>query len=236
MTAERIDVTGTMTISPTGTITQNAGSTLYAGAIVQAGGTVNGTLQNQTTFTYQSGLFNGRLLNQGTAILGPSFTAGNGVENDASMTVNLGQTLTMNGQGLDNRGNFTLAGGTLNGDGPLVNNSVLTGRGTIAGGGGFANNGYVAVSGGTMTLSNSGTQFKRRTNRRPRRPAIAAHRRKPHEYRRDLSRWRHRRRHGHAQQHHGHHQRTRHDRQSAYERRFARRRWRHPQRELGFQQ
>ena len=37
-----------------------------------------------------------------------------------------------------------------------MNNSVLTGRGTIAGGGGFANNAYVAVSGGTMTVSNSG--------------------------------------------------------------------------------
>ena len=92
-------VTGTLSISPTGTITQNAGSTLYAGAIIQAGGTVNGTLQNQTTFTYQSGSFNGRLLNQGAVSLGSSFTAGNGIENDASMTVNLTQAITMNGAG-----------------------------------------------------------------------------------------------------------------------------------------
>jgi hypothetical protein len=152
-------VTGTLTVDATGTITQNVGSTLHAGAIVQAGGTVNGTLQNQTTFTYQSGLFNGRLWNQGTVNLGPNFTAGDGVQNDANMTVNFGQTLTMNGQGLNNQGNFTLAGGTLNGTGSLANNSVLTGRGTLAGSGGFVNNGSLAVSGGTLTLSNSGANW-----------------------------------------------------------------------------
>jgi hypothetical protein len=150
------NVSGTLVVDVTGTIAQNAGSTLYAGAIIQAGGTVNGTLQNQTTFTYQSGSFNGRLLNQGTAVLGLSFTAGNGIENDASMTVNLGQTFTLNGQGLDNRGDFTLAGGTLNGNGPLVNNSALTGHGTLAGTGGFTNNALLTVGGGTMALSNLG--------------------------------------------------------------------------------
>src|SRR5262249_53775146 len=38
-----------------------------------------------------------------------------------------------------------------------VNNSVLTGRGTFAGAGGFTNNGYLAASGGTLTLDNSGS-------------------------------------------------------------------------------
>jgi hypothetical protein len=126
-------VTGTLTLSPTGTLTQDAGGSLCAATIMQAGGIVSGTLQNQGTFVYQSGLFNGRLLNQGTVSLGPSFTAGNGVENDASMTLTAGQTLTANGQGLDNLGNFILSGGTISGAGPGVNefSGTIQGNGTI---------------------------------------------------------------------------------------------------------
>jgi hypothetical protein len=149
------NVTGNLTISPTGTITQNDGSTLNAATITQAGGTVNGTLQNQGNFIYQSGQFNGRLLNQGTVNLGANFTAPNGVENDASMTIALGQTLTLNGAGLDNQGNLTLAGGIVNGAGPLANNALLSGTGTLGGSGGFTNNGELSVSGGNFTLSNS---------------------------------------------------------------------------------
>ena len=114
-------VTGSLTLNPTGTITQNAGSTLYAATFTQAGGTVNGTLQNQGNFIYQSGQFNGRLLNQGAVTLGPNFTAGNGVENDTSMALNAGQTLTVNGAGLDNVGTFILSGGVISGSGPALN-------------------------------------------------------------------------------------------------------------------
>ena len=151
-------VTGALTVATNGTLTQNAGSAISYSTFTQAGGTVNGTLQNQTTFTYQSGSFNGRLVNQGTVGFGASFIVGNGIENDANMTINIGQTLTVNGAGLDNKGGFALASGTVNGVGPMVNNSVLTGHGTLAGSGGFTNNGSVNVSGGTaLTLSNSGT-------------------------------------------------------------------------------
>ena len=108
------NVTGNLTISSLGTISQNSGSTLNATTITQAGGTVNGTLQNQGNFVYQSGLFNGRLLNQGTVSLGTAFTAGNGLENDTTMTVGIGQTVTLNGAGLDNHGLLFLNGGTLN--------------------------------------------------------------------------------------------------------------------------
>jgi hypothetical protein len=140
-------VTGTLIISPTGTITQNPGSTLYAPTIIQAGGTVNGTLQNQANFFYQSGQFNGRLLNQGMIFLGPSFTAGNGVENDAMITLAAGQTLTVNGAGLDNLGTFLLAGGVISGGGPVVNNygGTLQGYGTVNPA--FTNNGVLHVDG-----------------------------------------------------------------------------------------
>ena len=163
-------VTGTLTVSPTGTITQDAGSTLYAATFIQTGGTVNGTLQNQGSFVYQSGMFSGRLLNQGTVNLGPSFTAGNGVENDASMTLIGGQTLTANGAGLDNLGRFTLSGGTISGAGPtlndlggtllaygtinppLTNNGLLTVSGVLTLNGGVANHGVIQGNG---TLSGS---------------------------------------------------------------------------------
>jgi T5SS/PEP-CTERM-associated repeat protein len=140
-------VTSSLTLSPTGTITQNTGSTLYAATFTQAGGTVNGTLQNQGNFVYQSGQFNGRLLNQGTVSLGPFFTAGNGVQNDASMTFNAGQTLTVNGAGLDNLGMFTLNGGTISGNGAVVNNygGTLQAHGTINPT--FTNNGVLQVDG-----------------------------------------------------------------------------------------
>ena len=153
-------VAGGITLSPTGTITQNAGSTLYAASFTQAGGTVNGTLQNQGAFVHQSGLFNGRLLNQGTVSWGSSFTAGNGIENDAAMTVAVGQTLTANGAGLDNIGSFTLAGGVLSGSGPVLNNfgGTLQGYGTINPT--FTNNGVVDVNGvlrlNGVTATNNG--------------------------------------------------------------------------------
>ncbi|HEV2971300.1 MAG TPA: hypothetical protein VGY55_15100 [Pirellulales bacterium] len=145
-------VTGTLTISPTGTIEQDAGSTLYAASITQAGGTVNGTLQNQGVFNYQSGVFNGKLLNQGTVNLGPNFTAGNGIENDTAMTVATGQTVTANGDGFDNLALLTLTGGTVAGDGPLTNEfgGTIQGDGTVTSP--LANFGTVSVS-GVMSLA-----------------------------------------------------------------------------------
>jgi fibronectin-binding autotransporter adhesin len=143
-------VTGTLTVGPTGTVNQNAGSTLYAATINQAGGTVNGTLQNQGNFIYQSGQFNGRLLNQGTTsisnVSGASFTTGNGVENDGTMTVAAGQTLTVNGAGLDNLGTFTL-GGVISGSGAVVNNfgGTMQAHGMINPT--FTNNGVLDVDG-----------------------------------------------------------------------------------------
>ncbi len=61
----------------------------------------------------------------------------------------------MNGQGLDNSGNLILAGGTLDGGGPLVNNATMSASGTISGSGGFTNNGSILQS-GNLVLSNTG--------------------------------------------------------------------------------
>jgi hypothetical protein len=164
---------GSILLNSGGTFNQTGG-TLYAGTFTQAGGTVTGTLQNQGNFVYQSGAFSGRLLNQGTVNLGPNFTADNGVENDASMTLSAGQTLTVNGAGLDNLGIFTLNGGTVSGDGsalndfggtllgygtinpPLTNNGSLTVSGVLALNGGVANHGVIQGSGTVSgSLSNA---------------------------------------------------------------------------------
>ena len=69
---------------------------------------------NQGTFAYNSGAFSGRLTNVGTAIFNADFTAGNGMENDAGLSLPSGRVITLNGLGLDNQGSLTLTGGTLN--------------------------------------------------------------------------------------------------------------------------
>lgn len=76
--------------------------------------------------------------------------------NYTNITIAAPRKITLNGQGLDNSDTLTLAGGTLTGSGPLVNNAYLSGYGTIAGSGGFTNYGFVTQSGGTLTLNNTG--------------------------------------------------------------------------------
>jgi len=145
------NLSGTGALSA-GSIVLNAGATfnqtggtLYAGTFTQSGGTVTGTLQNQGSFIYQSGLFNGRLLNQGSIVLNAAFTATNGMENDASYTMYSGDSMTLNGAGLDNEGTLTISGGALNLN-PAGNN-VNHGNLNV-----FANLGL-----GAATLTNSGT-------------------------------------------------------------------------------
>jgi fibronectin-binding autotransporter adhesin len=126
-------VSSTLTVSPEGTLTQDPGGTLYAGTLTQAGGVINGVVQNQGNFIYQSGQFNGELINEGNVTLGPVFTAGGGIENDATLSLSAGENITLNGIGLDNLGTFALNGATLSGNGPINNDygGVFTARGTI---------------------------------------------------------------------------------------------------------
>ncbi len=76
-----------------------------------------------------------------------NLVAGNGVENDTTLTVSAGQTITANGAGLDNFGTLVLNGGTLAGSGPLVNDyaASFSGHGTINGA--FTNLSSTTVSG-----------------------------------------------------------------------------------------
>jgi len=137
-----------------GTIAVNPG-----GAFQQSGGTLSGNLENRGTFIYQGGTFNGRLFLYNMPYINTStFTAGDGLANYTAFSLGPGITFILNGQGLDNRGILSLAGGTLGGSGPLVNNSYFSGYGTIDGSGeGLTNNGWFLLVGGNLDLNNTGT-------------------------------------------------------------------------------
>jgi hypothetical protein len=133
------------------------GSLTVSGAALQTGGTLGGTLVSQGSFDFQGGTFAGRLVNGGTfTFTPPAFTAGNGVQNLSTIDLAPREKITSNGLGLDNQGVITLADATLDGNGPLVNGSLISisGQSTIGGTAGFTNTGVVAL-GSTLTLSNS---------------------------------------------------------------------------------
>jgi len=126
------------------------------GTFNQTGGSLTGNLNNQGTYAYGGGTFNSRLINQGTFTLNADPTLGNGLDNRAPVTLSAPRTLTLNGLGLSNTGQLTLAGGTLAGNGVLTNNGLMSGFGTIAGTGGFVNNAIFTQGGGNVVLSNTG--------------------------------------------------------------------------------
>jgi fibronectin-binding autotransporter adhesin len=140
-------VTGGITLAPTGVLEQNNGSSLYYSTFTMAGGAEYDTMQNQGEFIYQSGQFNGRLINEGTVQFGAFFTLGNGVENDTAMAVSTGQTLSVNGAGLDNLGYFSLSGGTISGNGVVLNDfsGQMDANGVINNA--FTNDGIFTVQG-----------------------------------------------------------------------------------------
>jgi hypothetical protein len=155
---------GTIKANPGGTFNQEGGS-LNATTFWQAGGMVLGTLENKGNFIYDSGIFDGRLLNFGSLTLHANFAAENGMLNESATPLQLApaQILTLNGLGLDNQSTLRLAGSTLSGSGPLINNGFLEGFGTISGSGGFTNNGNLSPSGGKLTLSNTGANLNNGT-------------------------------------------------------------------------
>jgi adhesin HecA-like repeat protein len=155
---------GAIQLNAGGTFNQTGGAIDPSTSFNQSGGTVTGDLQNSGIYTYNSGTFSGRLSNRGTAIFNAAdFTAGDGMlwASPGTLTISSGRTFTLNGQGLDNQGTIALAGGTLSGLGPLVNNMIIKGTGTVGGSGGFINNMSLTLSGGDIVLSNTGANENR---------------------------------------------------------------------------
>lgn len=137
-----------------GGIFNQTGGTLEYGTFTQQGGEVQGNFHNASTFNYTSGLFSGRLVNQGTANLNGDFTAGNGIDNQATLNIAAGQTVAANGAGLENSGSMRVSG-ALAGDGPLANFGTMNGSGEIGGSNGFVNYGSFAPGSG-FVISNTG--------------------------------------------------------------------------------
>ncbi len=141
-----------------GTLQDSAGGSNVAfingvtGTVNISGGTVDASLTN-----------NGKVYIQGTA---GNLVVGGGVTNNNVIDVQtVGETLTINGSGLNNLGQLILATTTLNGSGPLINNGQIAGGGNIGGTGGFTNNGLLTqtigsggyTTSGNLTISNTGT-------------------------------------------------------------------------------
>jgi autotransporter-associated beta strand protein len=94
-------------------------------------------------------------INAGAIRVDAPVTFANSLTNSATILFGT-QTLTVNGAGIDNQDSLPLAGGTLAGSGPVMNNGLISGYGTIGGTGGFTNNAQLTVSGGNISLANVG--------------------------------------------------------------------------------
>jgi fibronectin-binding autotransporter adhesin len=141
--------TGTLTLS--GNNTFSGPINVLGGTLALSGGTLVADVHNQATFAYGGGTFAGRLFNVGGAITTSApLTVGNGLENDGSLAIPAGQTITLGGLGLDNEGSLTIAGGTLNLSGSGSANNLNRGS--------FNLSATVPFSLGTgTTLTNAGT-------------------------------------------------------------------------------
>ena len=117
------------------------GATSSTTKLFQIGGTITGNLSSGGTFTYSSGSFSGRLANDGVVNLLADFAPGNGIDNEASLTLGGGRHITLLGEGMLNAGTFTLAA-----DGSI-------------GGADFYNTGTFIYNGGTFSghLTDQGT-------------------------------------------------------------------------------
>lgn len=128
-------VAGSLTVSPTGTLTlDDGGSLIVYSSFNQSGGSVIGNLLVSGPFAYSGGAFSGQLISQSAATFSANFTAPGGMENDGTLTISGPRTLTFNGPGLDNFGAITLAAGqTITGT-AVVNDvgGVISSSGTIA--------------------------------------------------------------------------------------------------------
>lgn len=152
-------VTGNVTLKPGGTISGSGGNLMCA-SLIQAGGSINGTFRNLSTFTYQSGSFSGTLINNGTVTFGSALSV-NTLQNEASMTISAGQLLSTTGSGITNSGTLTANAGSIS-TGTFTN----TGNTTFNAGGftsfstTITNSGSFVMNGGSIpsgSVTNSGT-------------------------------------------------------------------------------
>lgn len=141
---------GKLTLSGINTFT--GPTTITAGTLVMAGGSLTSNVTNQATFNYTNGTFAGRLTNLRTATFDNDFTAGNGMENDGVATAASGVNLTFNGAGLDNEGTLNAVTGSVNVSGAAnVNRGNLSIAGLGLAAATLTNNGSIVMAGGVVS-------------------------------------------------------------------------------------
>ncbi|MFA5110773.1 MAG: hypothetical protein WC443_05160, partial [Desulfobaccales bacterium] len=156
----------TINLNTGGTFNQTGGI-LWSNNFNQFGGTVTGTLAIEGAYNYNSGVFDGRLVNGGSASFNADFTAGNGVENrgtinimPGSMPTNNWRNMTFNGAGLLNKAVFNMTSGALSGNGPLVNDAWMNlNHVTFWGHSAFTNNGILQVTNNANFETGYGSTF-----------------------------------------------------------------------------
>lgn len=130
------------------------------GRVDLVGGRLVGMLFNNGVFSFgEAGkatpVFDGWLVNRGQVLLNTDATFGDGLLNDADWPVlAAGHRLTLNGQGLQNLGRFSLQGGSLMGNGVLANRGSFSGWGWVANTAMFVNAGSLVQDGGHLVLAN----------------------------------------------------------------------------------
>lgn len=125
-------VTGDISLK-TGSLLTVYSTGLSYGTFVQAGGTIAGSsFRNSTNFVYDSGLVQTQFVNAGTVSFGARWSISGSLQNETSMSVAGGQTLSATG-GITNLGNFTISSGTIGSGGQVTNtvSGILTAHGTI---------------------------------------------------------------------------------------------------------
>jgi hypothetical protein len=154
-------VAGTLTVG-NGSYSFNDGSltanVVNNSAFTQNGGALTGSVTNTGNFNFSGGTFGGSLniALGGNATFTGSFVAGASVMLQGNATVSATAKFNTT-SGFDSEGgSLTLAGGTMGGSGPILNNGLIQGFGMIGGTGGFTNAATVTQGAGNLTLSNKG--------------------------------------------------------------------------------
>ena len=131
-----------------------------SGRIDLTGGRLVGALTNDGVLSFgvagrAAPVFDGSLYNRGQVLLNTDASFGDGLLNDADWPVlAAGHSLTLNGQGLQNLGRFSLQGGSLLGSGVLANRGSFSGWGRVANSAAFINSGHLVQDGGHLVLAN----------------------------------------------------------------------------------
>ncbi len=146
-----LNVNNTLVLNQGGTLSiyNNPGSAvLNFGTFYQEGGAVNGggivTVGWGSTYHYNGGSFNARMVNMYNAFFNVDFHATGGLDNQWRISES-DRNFTLDGIGLNNRGVFELYGGVIGGNGALVNSGTMILNGDIAGSGDFTNFGHFSV-------------------------------------------------------------------------------------------